>query len=42
MGSSILTGKRAGAMQKADGEWIYALFERGYVRLTRQNGHLSF
>ncbi|MDR5832439.1 hypothetical protein P9250_31820 [Caballeronia sp. LP006] len=30
MGSSILTGKRAGAMQKANGEWIYALFERGY------------
>ena len=30
MGSSILTGKRAGAMQKADGKWIYALFERGY------------
>ncbi|KXV16518.1 hypothetical protein CR51_00915 [Caballeronia megalochromosomata] len=30
MGSSILTGKRAGALQKADGEWIYALFERGY------------
>ncbi|BCQ29280.1 hypothetical protein NK8_74700 (plasmid) [Caballeronia sp. NK8] len=30
MGSSILTGKRAGALQKADSEWIYALFERGY------------
>ncbi|WP_127840976.1 hypothetical protein [Burkholderia gladioli] len=30
MGSSILTGKRAGALQKADGEWIYAAFERGY------------
>jgi hypothetical protein len=30
MGSSILTGKRAAAFQKADGEWIYALFERGY------------
>lgn len=30
MSSSILTGKRAGALQKADGEWIYALFERGY------------
>ncbi|WP_321794802.1 hypothetical protein [Caballeronia sp. J97] len=30
MGSSILTGKRAAAFQKADGEWIYVLFERGY------------
>ncbi|SAK57721.1 hypothetical protein AWB76_02501 [Caballeronia temeraria] len=30
MSSSILTGKRAAAFQKADGEWIYALFERGY------------
>ncbi|SAK89350.1 hypothetical protein AWB82_06257 [Caballeronia glebae] len=30
MSSSILTGKRASVFQKADGEWIYALFERGY------------
>ncbi|SAL81742.1 hypothetical protein AWB74_06042 [Caballeronia arvi] len=30
MSSTILTGKRAAAFQKADGEWIYALFERGY------------
>lgn len=30
MGSTVLTGKRAAAFQKADGEWIYALFERSY------------
>lgn len=32
MGSTVLTGKRAGAFQKADGEWIYALFERTYEK----------
>jgi hypothetical protein len=30
MSSTILTGKRAAAFEKADGQWIYALFERGY------------
>jgi hypothetical protein len=30
MGSTVLTGKRAAAFQKADGEWIYALFMRTF------------
>lgn len=42
MGSSILTGERAAAFQKADGEWIYALFERGYEsNVYPHQGHWS-
>jgi len=32
MGATVLTGKRAGAFQRADGEWIFALFERTYEK----------
>lgn len=30
MGATVLTGKRAGAFQRGNGEWIFALFERTY------------
>jgi len=32
MGATVLTGKRAGAFQRANGEWIFALFERTYEK----------
>ncbi|MBN3754267.1 hypothetical protein G3N95_15045 [Paraburkholderia sp. Tr-20389] len=32
MGSTVLTGKQAAAFQTADGEWMFALFERTYEK----------
>ncbi|CAN7804888.1 hypothetical protein LJR267_010553 [Paraburkholderia hospita] len=32
MGATVLTGKKAGAFQTADGEWMFALFERTYEK----------
>ena len=32
MGATVLTGKRAAAFQKADGDWMFALFERTYKK----------
>lgn len=32
MGSTVLTGKRAGAFQRANGEWIFVTFERTYEK----------
>jgi hypothetical protein len=32
MGATVLTGKRAGAFQRSNGEWIFALFERTYEK----------
>ncbi|WP_168991633.1 hypothetical protein [Paraburkholderia sp. UYCP14C] len=32
MGATVLTGKKVGAFQAADGEWMFALFERTYEK----------
>ncbi|EIN00045.1 hypothetical protein WQE_16014 [Paraburkholderia hospita] len=32
MGATVLTGKQAAAFQTADGEWMFALFERTYEK----------
>jgi hypothetical protein len=32
MGATVLTGKRAAAFQKANGDWMFALFERTYEK----------
>jgi hypothetical protein len=32
MGSTVLTGKRAGAFQRANGEWVFVMFERTYEK----------
>ncbi|MFL9912554.1 hypothetical protein [Paraburkholderia sp. RL17-337-BIB-A] len=32
MGATVLTGKKAGAFQTTDGEWMFALFERTYEK----------
>ncbi|MGF6969582.1 hypothetical protein OKW43_006677 [Paraburkholderia sp. WC7.3g] len=32
MGATVLTGKKAGAFQTVDGEWMFALFERTYEK----------
>ncbi|CAD6559284.1 hypothetical protein ACFQ3P_33030 [Paraburkholderia sabiae] len=32
MGSTVLTGKQAAAFRTADGEWMFALFERTYEK----------
>jgi hypothetical protein len=32
MGATVLTGKKAAAFQAADGEWMFALFERTYEK----------
>jgi hypothetical protein len=32
MGATVLTGKRAGVFQRANGEWIFVMFERTYEK----------